>query len=129
MLLFIVFLSLLAVFLNNPLFTQSRNLNDESKTHIHLLNKVESDMTAESVALRAGNFLGPHLTSLNVYIPSSLIIYLRLSFLFHVLKHFTEAMRAETIRKGQSGVCWMYGIICMELVLLVFLLYIGISNQ
>ena len=34
---------------------QSRNLNDESKTHIHLLNKVESDMTAESIALRAGN--------------------------------------------------------------------------
>jgi hypothetical protein len=29
----------------------------------------------------------------------------------------------------QSGVCWMYSIILMELVLLVFLLYIGISNQ
>jgi len=39
----------------DSLSIQSRNLNDESKTHIHLLNKVESDMTAESIALRAGN--------------------------------------------------------------------------
>jgi hypothetical protein len=38
----------------DSLSIQSRNLNDESKTHIHLLNKVESDMTAESIALRAG---------------------------------------------------------------------------
>ena len=44
--------SVLTIFL---LPVQSRNINDESKTHIHLLTKVESDMTAESVALRAGN--------------------------------------------------------------------------
>ena len=85
-------------------------------------------MTAESIALRAGNprpcpimhqylLLPHHLPPTFLALPTNLI------------KHFAEAMRAETIRKGQSGVCWMYGIICMELVLLVFLLYIGISNQ
>ena len=44
---------------------QSRHLNEESKTHIHLLDKTETEMSVETLALRA------------------------------------EAVRAETMRKGQ----------------------------
>jgi hypothetical protein len=40
-----------------------------------------------------------------------------------------EALHAETMKKANTGVCWMYSIILMEVVLLVFLLYIGLSNQ
>lgn len=75
------------------LYQQSRYLNDESKTHIHLLNKVEAEMSNETLALRA------------------------------------EAVRAETIRQGQSGVWWMYSVILGEVLFLILLLYIGISNQ
>ena len=32
---------------------QSRHLNEESKTHIHLLDKTETEMSAETLALRA----------------------------------------------------------------------------
>jgi hypothetical protein len=75
------------------LHQQSRFLNDESKTHIHLLNKVEAGMNAETLALRA------------------------------------EAVRAETMRQGQSGVWWMYWVIAGEALFFVVLVYIGISNQ
>jgi hypothetical protein len=68
-------------------------LNEESKTHVLLLNKAENDMTVASLALRA------------------------------------ETAHAEKIRKARSGVCWMYGVIIVESVLLLLLVYIGLSNS
>ena len=72
---------------------QSKGLNEESKTHVLLLNKAENDMTIASLALRA------------------------------------ETAHAEKLRQARSGVCWMYGVIIAETVLLVLLLYIGLSNS
>ena len=72
---------------------QAKNINDETKSHVVILNKVETDMEKTSLQLRS------------------------------------EALHVETMRQGISGVCWMYTIIIMELILLLLLLYIGISNQ
>jgi hypothetical protein len=89
-----------SITLFNYLFTylfiyvlQSKGLNEESKTHVLLLNKAENDMTIASLALRA------------------------------------ETAHAEKLRQARSGVCWMYGVIIAETVLLVLLLYIGLSNS
>ena len=40
-----------------------------------------------------------------------------------------ESVHAEKMRKAKSGVCWMYGVIIAELVFLIFLIYIGLSNS
>jgi len=38
-----------------------------------------------------------------------------------------EAIHAENARRKRGGICWMYLIIALELTLLVFLLYFGLS--
>ena len=40
-----------------------------------------------------------------------------------------ETVHAEKMRKAKSGVCWMYCVIVIELIFLIFLVYIGLSNS
>ena len=40
-----------------------------------------------------------------------------------------EAAHTIKMRKAKNGVCWMYGVIAAEFVVLVLLLYIGLSNS
>lgn len=38
-----------------------------------------------------------------------------------------EITRIVDVRKASQGLCWMYGVIAAEVVLLFFLLYVGLS--
>lgn len=75
------------------IFHQSKGLNEESKSHIILLNKAETEMTMTSLQLKA------------------------------------ESAHTVQMRKAKNGICWMYGVIVLELIILVLLLYIGLSNS